>query len=129
MKSPKDWKQPCPNPKCKYYTLIGRGNVIAISTYLTQSGKRRIFTCKECQTSFSETRDTVFHDLRTPEEKVIMVLKMFLIGVDLSGICFVFGITEETALMWLKRAAKQADIINAQLMHDLAVTEIQLDEM
>lgn len=129
MKSPKDWKQPCPNPKCKYYTLIGRGNVSAISTYLTQSGKRRIFTCKECQTSFSETRDTVFHDLRTPEEKVIMVLKMFLIGVDLSGICFVFGITEETALMWLKRAAKQADIINAQLMHDLAVTEIQLDEM
>ena len=129
MKTPKDWKQPCPNPECKYYTLIGRGNVSSISTYFTQSGKRRIFTCKECKTSFSETRDTVFYDLRTPEEKVIMALKMFLVRVDLSGICFVLGITEETALMWLERAARQADTINAQLMHDLSVTEIQLDEM
>jgi hypothetical protein len=52
MKSPKDWKQPCPNPKCKYYTLIGRGNVIAISTYLTQSGKRRIFPVKSAKHLF-----------------------------------------------------------------------------
>ncbi|MDU9048946.1 MAG: hypothetical protein Q3M30_08840 [Candidatus Electrothrix sp. Rat3] len=37
-----------------------------------------------------------------------MVLKMFLVQVDLAGVCFVFGITEETALRWLKRAAKQA---------------------
>jgi IS1 family transposase len=129
MRRPKDWKQPCPNSKCKYYTLMSRGNVRAASTYLTQSGKRRIFYCKECTTFFSETRNTVFYDLRTPEEDVIMVLKMFLIRVDLSGICFVFGITEETALMWLKRAARQADTVNAQLMRDVSVTEIQLDEM
>jgi len=129
MRRPKDWQQPCPNPRCKYYTLMSCGNVRAASTYSTQSGRRRIFKCKECNTFFAETRDTVFYDLRTPEEEVIMVLKMFLIRVDLSGIFFVFGITEETALMWLKRAARQADTINAQLMRDLSVTEIQLDEM
>ncbi|HPZ07364.1 MAG TPA: hypothetical protein PL110_04575 [Candidatus Eremiobacteraeota bacterium] len=38
---------------------------------------------------FSETRDTVFHDLRTSEEKVMMALKMILVKVDLSGISFV----------------------------------------
>jgi IS1 family transposase len=129
MKKPRDWKQACPNPECKYYTLMSRGNVSAVSTYLTQSGRRRIFHCKQCGTFFSETRGTVFYDLRTPEEKVIMVLKMFLTRVDLAGICFVFGITEETALMWLKRAAKRADVINGRLMHDLPVTEIQLDEI
>jgi IS1 family transposase len=129
MRKPKDWKQPCPNSECKYYTLLSGGNIRAASTYMTQSGRRGIFNCKECRTFFSETRDTVLYDLRTPEETVIMVLKMFLIRVDLSGICFVFGITEETALMWLKRAARQADTINAQLMRNLPVTEIQLDEM
>jgi len=129
MRKPRDWKQPCPNSECKYYTLMNRGNISAISTYLTQSGRRRIFNCKDCKTFFSETRDTVFYDLRTPEEKVIMVLKMFLVRVDLAGVCFVFGITEETALKWLRRAAKQADTINAQLMRELSVTEIQLDEM
>jgi IS1 family transposase/transposase-like protein len=129
MRKPRDWKQPCPNPECNYYTLISRGNVSAVSTYLTQSGRRRIFNCKECKSFFSETRGTVFYDLRTPDEKVIMALKMFLIRVDLAGICFVLGITEETSLRWLRRAAKQADAINAQLMRDLSVTEIQLDEM
>ena len=49
--------------------------------------------------------------MRIPEEKVIMALKMFLVRVDLSGIYFVLGITEETALMWLERAARQADTI------------------
>lgn len=129
MKTPRDWKHPCPNPECSHYTLMKRGNVSAVSTYLTQSGRRRIFKCKECKTFFSETRDTVFYDLRSPEEKVIMALKMFLVRVDLFGICFVLGITEETALEWLRRAANQAVSINAQLMRELPVTQIQLDEM
>jgi transposase-like protein len=51
---------------------MDRGNVSAISTYLTTSGKRRIFRCKVCERQFSETRETVFFDLRTPEEKVMM---------------------------------------------------------
>jgi hypothetical protein len=48
-----------------------QGHVRAIATYLTQSGTRRIFRCHTCETRFSETRETVFCDLRTSEEKVI----------------------------------------------------------
>jgi hypothetical protein len=51
-----------------------QGNVSAIATYLTQSGKRRIFRCHTCATHFSETRETVFFDLRTSEEKVMIAL-------------------------------------------------------
>lgn len=68
------------------------------ATYLTQSGKRRIFECTECHESFSETRDTVFFNLKTPEEKVMMALKMILVGVELSGISFVLGVKEETVI-------------------------------
>ena len=39
MRKPQDWGQPCPNPDCSHYRLINRGNVSAISTYMTQSGK------------------------------------------------------------------------------------------
>ena len=81
MRKPKAWGHPCPNPNCSYYRLINRGNVSAIATYLTQSGKRRIFRCGKCAGTFSETRDTVFFDLRTPEEKVMMALKMLLVKV------------------------------------------------
>jgi transposase-like protein/IS1 family transposase len=129
MRKPKAWGQPCPNPDCSSYRLINRGNVSAISTYLTRSGQRRIFRCKDCERTFSETRDTVFFDLRTPEDKVIMALKMLLVKVALSDIGFVLGVTEETVLEWLRRAAKKAQEINVHLLRDLPVTEVQLDEM
>ena len=129
MRKPKAWGQPCPNPDCSSYRLFNRGNVSAISTYLTQSGKRRIFRCKDCEHPFSETRDTVFFDLRTPEDKVIMALKMLLVKVALADIGFVLGVTEETVLEWLRRAAEKALEINTHLLRELPVTQVQLDEM
>jgi len=129
MRKPKAWGEPCPNPDCASYRLLNRGNVSAISTYLTQSGPRRIFRCKDCERTFSETRDTVFFDLRTAEEQVMMALKMLLVKVALSDIGFVLGVTEETVLEWLRRAAQTAQEINAYLLRDLPVTEVQLDEL
>ena len=129
MRKPKDWGQPCPNPVCTHYKRMQQGNVSAIATYLTQSGKRRLFRCHTCETPFSETRETVFFDLRTSEEKVMMALKMLLVRVDLAGIGFVLGVTEATVLAWLKRAAHQAEAINSHLLRHLPVTEVQLDEM
>jgi IS1 family transposase len=108
---------------------MNRGNVSAISTYMTESGKRRIFRCQRWETTFSETRDTVFFDLRTAEEKVMLALKMLLVRVDLSGISFVLGVYEETVLAWLMRAAAKAHEINKHLLRDLPVTQVQLDEM
>jgi len=129
MRKPKDWGQPCPNPQCTHYRRMQQGNVSAIATCLTQSGKRRIFRCHTCETPFSETRDTVFFDLRTSEDKGMMALKMLLVRVDLAGISFVLGVTEETVLAWLRRAAYQAEAINQHLLRTLPVTQGQLDEM
>ena len=129
MRKPKDWGQPCPNPACTHYRRMQQGNVSAIATYLTQSGKRRIFRCHTCETPFSETRETVFFDLRTSEDKVMMALKMLLVRVDLAGISFVLGVTAETVLAWLRRAAHQAEAINHHLLRNLPVTQVQLDEM
>jgi len=106
-----------------------QGNVSAIATYLTQSGKRRIFRGHTCETPFSETRDTVFFALRTSEDTVMMALKMLLVRVDLAGISFVLGVTEETVLAWLRRAASQAEAIHQHLLRNLPVTQVQLDEM
>ena len=129
MKKPGNWGQICPNVNCSEYGRNSQGNICAVSTYPTKSGKRRIFMCKTCRTLFSETRDTVFYDLRTSEDKVMMALKMILVKVTLSGIAFVLEVKEETVLEWLKKASEKAKEINEELMKDLSVTEIQLDEM
>jgi hypothetical protein len=129
MRKPTDWGQPCPNADCAHYRRMHRGNVSAISTYLTQSGKRRIFLCSKGKRPFSETRDTVFFDLKTPEEKVMMALKMLLVKVALSGIGFVLGVTEATVLEWLRRAAQKAEELNVHWLRELPVTQVQLEEM
>ncbi len=129
MKRPQSWNQPCPNDDCRDGGHPNRGNVRSIATYMTQSGKRRIFECTTCGEQFSETRDTVFFDLRTPEEKVMMALKMILVRVSLTSISFVLGVKEETVLVWLERAAHKAEEINHALLSELPVTVVQLDEM
>jgi len=106
-----------------------QGNVSAIATYLTPSGTRRICRCHSCELPFSATRETVFFDLRTSEDKVMMALKMLLVRVDLAGIGLVLGVTEATVLAWLTRAAHQAETINHHLLQHLPVTQGQLDEM
>ena len=129
MRTPKDWGQPCPNPECVHYNRKQQGNVSAIATYLTQSGKRRILRCHTCATQFAATRETVFFDLRTTEDKVMMALKMLLVRVDLAGISFVLGVTEETVLAWRRRVAHQAEAVNRHLLRNLPVTPVQRDEM
>lgn len=129
MKKPQNWGQTCPNINCKEYGKNSQENICSVATYLTQSGKRRIFKCKACGIMFSEPRDTVFFDLKTPEEKVMMALKMILVKVELSGISFVLGVKEETVLEWLERASQKVKEINEALMKELPVTEVQLDEM
>jgi hypothetical protein len=78
MRIAQDWAQPCPNPNCPYHNQFHRGTIIAQSTYQTQSGRRRMFNCTHCSQLFSETRHTVFYDLRLPEETVMLVLKLGL---------------------------------------------------
>lgn len=129
MRKARDWNQACPNNDCEFHGLLNKGNITSRATYMTQSGKRRIFNCNSCGKSFSETRGTVFFDLRTPEEKIIIALKMILVKVGLSDITFVLGVKEETLLTWLERAAKKAEEINKALLKDISVSQIQLDEM
>jgi transposase-like protein len=129
LRTATDWGQPCPNPACSHYSLMNRGNVRASATYPTQSGRRRIFQCKGCGEQFSETRGTVFFDLRTVEETVILVLKLRLCKVELTALSFALGVTEGTVLEWLRRAAEKAEAINPHLLREVNVTQVQRDEL
>ena len=128
MRTPKDWGQPCPNPACTHYRRRQQGNVRAIATDLTHSGTRRVFRGHTCATHCAETRAPVFFDLRTSEDTGMMALQMLLGRVDLAGLCVVLGVTAETVVAWLQRAAPQAAAINRSLLRDWPVPPGQLDE-
>ncbi len=129
MRKASNWNQPCPNKNCECHGQINQNNISAVSTYMTKSGKRRIFKCSKCNETFSETRNTVFFDLKTDEEKVIMALKMILVNVGITGISFVLNVKKDTVLVWLDRAYQKAEEINRALLKELPVTQVELDEM
>src|SRR5712691_876052 len=106
-----------------------QGNVRALATSLTHSGKRRLCRRRTCATHVAETRETVFFALRTSEENVRMALTMLLGRVARAGIGLVLGVTAETGLAWLRRAAPQAAVINPPLLRERPVPQVQLDEM
>jgi hypothetical protein len=105
-----------------------QGNVRALATSLTQSGQRRRFRCHTCATPFSATRATVFFDLRTSEDQIRMALKRLRVRGDWAGISLGLGVTAETVVGGLRRAAPQADASHRQRLRALPGTQGQLAE-
>ena len=129
MKRPRNWNEFCPNPNCSDCGKKCQGNISSIATYETKSGTRRIFKCSTCGKGFSETRGTIFFDLRTEEDKVLLVIKLRLKRMTIADIAEVLEVTEETVLRWLERAYSKSKEINEYLLRNLKVTQVQLDEL
>jgi len=129
MRPPKDYGMFCPNKACESYGLFGQGNIVVISTYMTQSGKRRIFRCKLCGETFSETRGTIFYDLRTEEERVLLTLKLLLKRMSITDIAEVLETNEATIRRWLAKAAEHSEQVSQKLLNSLTVTQVELDEL
>jgi len=87
------------------------------------------FICRNCKTVFNERTGTVFFDLRTPEDKVILALKLLLKGLSVRGIAEVLEVKPDTILAWLRRAAKHSAEVENLLLRDLKVTKVELDEL
>lgn len=120
----------CPNPKCKLYGKAGQGNIVSNGTIKTKDGKKRQkFLCKVCDKSFCDRTGTIFYDLRTSEEKVLLAIKLLVKGMPLRGVADVLETKLDTVRHWLALAAKQSKKLNAWLLKELNVTQIELDAL
>ena len=119
----------CTNHACSLYGKVKKGNIVSNGTYSTKSGRVRKFICRNCGSIFNERTGTVFFDLRTPEEKVILALKLLLKGMSVRGIAEVLGSKPDTILSWLRRAAQHSVEVDTFLLRDLKVSKVELDEL
>jgi len=120
----------CPNPKCLLYGKTRKGNIVSNGTYRTQEGtSARRFRCKQCGESFCNRVGTIFYDLRTPEEKVLLALKLLVKGMPLRGIGEVLEVKLDTVRHWLQLAAAQSEKVDALLLRELKVSPIELDAL
>ena len=117
----------CPDHDCSYHGWLGRGNIRANGH---PRGQRwRQFHCVSCQGYFSETHGTIFHGKRSSPDLIVPVIACLAEGLGIRGTARVFEIDPNTVLQWLVEAAEQLQAFSAYFLHDLHLTQVQLDEL
>jgi transposase-like protein len=114
----------CPNEACPARGQIGKGNIGVHSL------KERRYKCQVCDTTFAETKGTVFYRLRMAKETVILVVTLLAYGCPVQAIVMAFGLDERTVLSWQSRSGQHCQQVHEHLVEqprDLG--QVQADEI
>jgi transposase-like protein len=90
----------CPNLACPARGQVGQGNIGI------HSRQEQRFVCKQCHTTFTATKGTVFYRLRTSAELVVTVVTLLAHGCPLQAIVAAFRLDERTVAAWWARAGQ-----------------------
>jgi IS1 family transposase len=117
----------CPNPDCSYHGWVGWGNLRANGH--PGGGPWRQLQCLGCQGYFQETHGTPLHGKRVPPEMFVWAVGALAEGLGIRAVARVFEIDPDTVLAWLLEVADHAVAFSQHFLHDLCVTQVQLDEL
>jgi transposase-like protein len=117
----------CPSPHCAYYGWVGFGNVRANGH--PSGGRWRQLQCVACGTYFLETHGTPLHGKRIAPERVVWAVSALAEGLGIRAVARVFEVDPNTVLGWLVEAADHLQTFSRHFLHDVQVTQVQLDEL
>jgi len=117
----------CPEKNCRYYGWLGRGNIRANGH--PNGGRWRQLQCIVCGQCFMETTNTIFYGQKAAAETIWQALKALAEGLDIRATARVFDLDPNTVERWLGQAAAHMEAVSAYLIHDLALTQVQVDEL
>jgi IS1 family transposase len=117
----------CPNPDCAYRGWVDWGNLRANGH--PNGGAWRQLLCVACHGYFLETLGTIFHGKRASVELIVRVIACLAEGLGIRGTARVFDVDPNTVLQWLVEAAEQLQAFSRYVLHDVRVTQVQLDEL
>ena len=117
----------CPNKGCRYYGWLGLGNIR--SNGHPNSGSWRQIECTVCHKTFLETLNTIFYRKRVPAETIWRVLVSLAEGVGIRKTARIFDLDPNTVQAWLGQAAEHMEAVSHYLLHDLHLSQVQVDEL
>lgn len=107
-----------PCPRCGSAGTVRKG----------QSENRQRWVCAGCRRSFGATTGTAMYRLKTPVAEVAQTLLVVLRRGSLLAAEEVTGHKYETIGRWLRQAAAHAEALTEVLVHDVHLTEVEVDE-
>jgi IS1 family transposase len=117
----------CPHPDCAYQGRVGLGNLCANGH--PSGGPWRQLHCTSCDGSFQETHGTPLHGKRVVPEKLVWAVGALAEGLGIRAVARVFEVDPNTVLAWLVEVAEHAAACSQYFLHDVRVTQVQLDEL
>jgi IS1 family transposase len=117
----------CPNPDCDYRGWVGWGNLSANGH--PSGGLWRQLYCSQCEGYFLETCGTPLHGKRVAPEKLVWAVGTLAEGLGIRAVARVFEVEPNTVLAWLVEVAEHAAAFSPYFLHDVRVTQVQLDEL
>src|SRR5712692_781210 len=117
----------CPHPHCASRGWVGRGNISANGH--PSGGPWRQLHCTSCDGYFQETHGTPLHGKRVVPELLVWAVGALAEGLGLRAVARVFEVDPNTVLQWLIEVADHAAAFSQYFLHDLRVTQVQLDEL
>jgi hypothetical protein len=117
----------CPNPDCAYQGRVGLGNLRANGH--PSGGPWRQLHCSACEGYVLETHGTLFHGKRVAPDLLVWAVGALAEGLGIRAVARVFEVDPNTVLAWLVEAAAQLQAFSHYFLHDLRVTQVQLDEL
>jgi hypothetical protein len=117
----------CPAPDCRYGGWLGLGNIRANGH--PSGGPWRQLHCTSCGGYFQETHGTPLHGKRVAPEKLVWAVGALAEGLGIRAVARVFEVDPNTVLQWLVEVADHATAFSRYFLHDVRVTQVQLDEL
>jgi IS1 family transposase/transposase-like protein len=117
----------CPHPACRYHGWVRRGNIRANGHPSGQPWRQ--LQCMACRTYFLETHGTPLHGKHVPAERLVWAVGALAEGLGIRAVARVFEMDPNTVLQWLVEAADHTAALSRYFLHDLHVSQIQLDEL
>jgi IS1 family transposase len=117
----------CPDPDCRYGGWLGLGNIT--SNGHPSGGPWRQLYCGACHGYFLETHGTPLHGKRVAPDKLVWAIGALAEGLGIRAVARVFEVDPNTVLAWLIEVADHATAFSRYFLHDVRVTQIQLDEL
>jgi IS1 family transposase/transposase-like protein len=117
----------CPDDDCLYCGWLGCGNIRSNGH---PGGKPwRQLQCVSCHGYFQETHGTPFHGKHVEPQKLVWALAALAEGVGIRAVARVFEADANTVLGWLVEAAEHLQAFSRHFLHDVYVSQVQLDEL